>query len=113
VIDRQARPIVFVYIPRGVPSLDLELLNDNGGTVELFTRGVVTGSAWTSREVELGARGTQRIPLEDGEDGGIAAFTWIGFQFPVLYSVPQRWARSPAALLVPRAVAEADGLTSR
>jgi len=109
----EARPMVFVYVPRGVLSLDLELLNDNGGTVELFTRGVVTGEPFTSREVALGTRGTDVIPLLEGEDGGIAAFTWNGFRFPVLYSVPMLWARSPAALLVPRAVARADGLTPR
>jgi hypothetical protein len=108
-----ARPIVFVYVPRGVPSLDMELLNDQGGTAEIFTRGVVTGEAFTSREVTLGTRGTQVILLAAGEDGGIVAFTWNGFLFPVLYSVPQLWARSPAALLVPRAVAAADGLTPR
>jgi len=108
-----ARPIAFVYLPRGVPSLDLELLNDNGGTVRLFTRGVVTGAPFTAREITLGPRGTQVIPLLADEDGGLAAFTWNGFRFPFLYSVPMLWARSPAALLVPRAVATADGLTPR
>jgi len=31
--------------------------------------------------------------------------------FPYLYSVPMLWAKSPPALLVPRKIAESDGLT--
>jgi len=34
-----------------------------------------------------------------------------GFAFSFLYSVPLYWAKSASQLLVPRAIAEADGLT--
>ena len=49
-----------------------------------------------------------------GEDGNIAQITaGRNSQFPYLYSVPQLWAKTPSALLVPRAIAEADGLTPK
>jgi hypothetical protein len=40
----------------------------------------------------------------------VAQIAGNGFSFPLLYSVPQVWAKCPAELMVPRAVAAADGL---
>ena len=50
------------------------------------------------------------VVLEPGEDGTLAKISGNGFAFPLLYSVPSYWAKCPAELVVPRAIAEADGL---
>ena len=44
-------------------------------------------------------------------DGSLAMIQGDNFFFPFVYSVPTLWAKSPGALLVPRGIAEADGLT--
>jgi hypothetical protein len=63
-----------------------------------------------SRTVDISRRGTHRVTLEPGEDGNLAKIGGNGFAFPLLYSVPSYWAKCPAELLVPRAIAEADSL---
>jgi hypothetical protein len=67
-------------------------------------------SSKVSRQVDISKRGTHTIALKPGEDGCLARIEGNGFAFPFLYSVPSLWATSPAELLVPRAIAEADGL---
>jgi hypothetical protein len=111
----------WLYIPRGTKSLDLEVWDSSGvKTLTLFRRpaesrgpGVLVPAAGLSRTVDIGARGTHRIPLEPGETGMLATISGNGFAFPYLYSVPLLWAKSPAQLLVPRGVATADALTIR
>jgi hypothetical protein len=64
-----------------------------------------------SRKVSIGFMGVHAIALEPGEDGSLAMIHGDNFFFPFMYSVPTLWAKSPGALLVPRGIAEADGLT--
>lgn len=102
---------VYIYLPKGCRSLDLDVWDSqNRKQVQLF-RGISEKGLVPSREVDISERGIHRIALEPGEDGRLARIGGNGFSFPVLYSVPNLWAKSPAELLVPRAIAEADGLT--
>lgn len=102
----------YFYIPKGTKSLDLEVW-DNYQAKHLILRTALPDAkdATPPRDVDIGARGVHRIPLRPGEDGTVAMISGNGFAFPVLYSVPMLWARSPGSLLVPRAIARADGLT--
>jgi len=61
--------------------------------------------------VDIGAMGVHSIALEPGEDGSLAMIEGNNFFFPFVYSVPTLWAKSPGALLVPRGIVGADGLT--
>ena len=107
----------YFYIPKGTKSLDLENWNQtNRRKVQLYALAYKVTDQQTlahftpTREIEIGQRGTHRVKLEDHEQGTIAKISGNGFAFPLLYSVPIYWAKSPAELLIPRAIAEADGL---
>lgn len=102
---------VYFYIPKGSKSLDLEVWDHRKGKfIQLYT-GLPASKPTPSRRIDISEMGTHTITLNPGEDGTVAVVTGKLFAFPYLYSVPTLWAKSPAALLVPRAVAEADGLT--
>lgn len=101
---------VYVYIPKGTKSFDLEVWDASNVKKLTLYQGV---SSKVSRQVDIGKRGTHTIALNPGEDGCLARIEGNGFAFPFLYSVPSLWATSPAELLVPRAIAEADGLQAR
>jgi hypothetical protein len=101
---------VWIYIPKGTKSLDLENWFSAGRKQVQLHRGVNAKGVVKSRTLDIDRRGTHRIPLEPGEDGQLAQISGSGFAFPLLYSVPSLWAKCPAELLVPRAIAKADGL---
>jgi len=110
----------YFYIPKGTRTLDLEVWDSYGvKTVTLYRRptgqsgrgSLVPNPASLSRTIDIGTRGTHRIPLDPAETGALATISGNGFSFPYLYSVPLLWAKSPAQLLVPRDLATADGLT--
>lgn len=105
------------YIPRGTASLDLEVAGPANQVLVLYT-GLPGRGLTESRRVPLPQPGPHRVPLRSGEAGTVAhveraptASAGAPFFVPYLYSVPMLWARSPGALLVPRAIAQADGLT--
>ena len=101
----------YLYIPKGTKSVDLEVWDTYGAkTLVLYTGLPATGMK-ESRKVDIGKMGTHTVKLQPGEDGTVAMITGNGFAFPFLYSLPTLWAKSPAALLVPRGIAKADGLT--
>jgi hypothetical protein len=102
---------VYFYIPKGTRSLDLDIWDKAGNKFVHLYKGLPAGNAPLSRKVDVSTMGTHTVPLEPGEDGTVAMLTSNGFAFPYMYSVPTLWAKSPGALLVPRAIAEADGLT--
>ncbi len=103
----------YIYIPKGTKTLDLEVWDSyNAKTVTLYTSLPPTRGS-IARKVDISARRTHRIPLSPEEVGTIAAIHGNGFAFPYLYSVPMLWSKSPGQLLVPRKIAEADGLTAR
>lgn len=102
---------VYVYIPRGTRSLDLEVWDTGKYKFVTFFKGLPVKQLGVSRKVDISAMGAHTIPLQPGEDGSLALIEGSNFYFPYLHSVPGLWAKSPAALLVPRAIAEADGLT--
>ncbi|MEO6846754.1 MAG: hypothetical protein ABI254_05820 [Chthoniobacterales bacterium] len=103
---------VYVYIPKGTKSLDLDVWDlGKDKTLVLYT-GLPSSGLKESRKVDIGAIGTYTILLQPGEDGSFASFRGNNFSFPFLYSVPMLWAKSPTALLVPRSIAEADKLTA-
>ena len=100
----------YFYIPKETKSLDLEVWDaHNRKSIELF-KGVSEKGLIKSRNIDVGRRGTHRIELQPGEAGNLARVSGNGFAFPLLYSVPQLWAKCPAELLVPRRIATADGL---
>ena len=105
----QSRPVYF-YIPKGTKSLDLEVWDTGHKTLTVYT-GLLPQPATPHRDIDISSRGPHRVPLQPGEAGSIAKIAANGFAFPYLYSVPLYWATSPAELLIPRAVAQADGLT--
>ncbi|MBI1313573.1 hypothetical protein GC176_19960 [bacterium] len=101
---------VYIYLPKGTRSLDLEVWDAyNRKQVQLY-RGLKDGRLVPSRQVDVSSRGTHRVPLEPEETGTLAQISGNGFAFPLLYSVPSYWAKCPAELVIPRAIAEADGL---
>jgi len=97
----------YIYIPKGTRSLDLEVWDGYQYKKLTLYQGL---SGKVARQVDLSKRGTHTVALEPGEAGSLARLEGNGFAFPYLYSVPFLWAKSPAELLVPRAIAEADGL---
>ncbi|MFA5343554.1 MAG: hypothetical protein WC381_06290, partial [Kiritimatiellia bacterium] len=103
---------VYFYIPKGTPSLDLEVWASTGYKgIELYT-GLPGNGNWTpTRTVDITTLGTYRIALNPGEAGSVARIKQVAFQFPQFYSIPLLWAMSPSLLMVPRAIAVADGLT--
>ena len=102
---------VFIYIPRGTKSLDLEVWDTSNSKFVTFYKGLPNKNLVVSRKVDISKMGAHTIPIEPGEDGTVAVITGNNFFFPYLYSVPSLWAKSAAALLVPREIAKADGLT--
>jgi hypothetical protein len=111
------------HIPRGTQSLNFEVWDAQGIPnanlhLHLMQRpaavnmpgSLVPSEAMQSRSVAVNSTGTQVVPLQPGEDGTVGQFSMNGFAMPYLYSVPMLWAKSPIQLLVPRAVAVADGL---
>ena len=64
-----------------------------------------------TRKLDIHEFGLHRITLEASEDGSLGLIEQNGFAVPYFYSVPDYWVKSPSALLMPRAVARADGLT--
>ena len=116
IMIRGSNIVMYFYIPKGTKSLDVEgwQLQSNS-TLTLYK-----GFYWktpdvSQREIKIErAVKTYIIPLEKGEGGTIAKFTQRSvFAIPYLYSVPNLYAFSPSALMVPRAIAKADGLTIR
>jgi hypothetical protein len=102
---------VYFYIPKGTKSLDLEIWDTAGNKKLQLHNGLPSTGLRKTRVVDVSSRGTHVVKLEPGEDGSLAMLQSNGFAFPYLYSAPMLWAKSPAALLVPRAIAQADGLT--
>lgn len=102
---------VYLYIPKGIRSLDLEVWGPQNRRTLLLHTGLPTTGLTQTRSVDVGRSGTHVIPLEPGEDGSIAILQSNGFYFPFLYSLPSLWAMSPSQLLVPRSIAASDGLT--
>jgi hypothetical protein len=98
---------VYFYIPQGTKSLDMEVWGRNR-EIWLYSGMPATGLSRT-RVVDVSKQGTHKIPLQPDES--FVLLISDNFNFPYLYSIPLLWAKSPSALLVPRAIAEADGLT--
>jgi hypothetical protein len=103
------------YIPKGTRSLDFEMADKHAKVLRLHIGGPNTITE--SRQIELSTPGTIRIKLKLGEDGNLASFqrapsapSAAPFHVPYFYSIPMLWSRSPAELLVPRAIATADRL---
>jgi len=98
----------FIYIPKGTRQLDFETTSDARIALVLY-RGV-PGKEWRrSRKVNLAAWGPQSVELQPGEDGSVAVVEcWA---LPSFTSIPRIYAKTPSALLVPRKIAIADGLT--
>lgn len=103
----------YVYIPKGTKSFDVEVWDNYNYRQIIFHKGLPATGMTPTRTVEIKTRGTHRIALQPGEDGSMVTMLGAGFAMPHLYSVPMLWAKGAAALLVPRAVAQADGLTVR
>jgi hypothetical protein len=102
---------VYLYIPKKTRSLDFEVLWDFCPNFLTLYKGLPDKKPSVSRRVDIGKMGAHTVALEPGEDGTVAMFEGNNFYFPYLYSIPSFWAKVPSALLVPRAIAEADGLT--
>ena len=102
----------YFYIPKGIRSLDLEIWgpSDLKNTLVLHN-GLPSNGMKGTRSIDLTKKGTHHIELASGEDGSLAEIQSNGLCFPYLYSIPLLWAKSPSDLLVPRGIAEADGLT--
>jgi hypothetical protein len=106
------------YIPKSATSLDLEIGQKFGMfQTHINFYGDLTGKSKPKRAVTLTGAGLKKIPLEPGEAGALAAAYCTGgasgaWGMPNLYSIPNLWANAPGQLLVPRAVAQADGLTT-
>ncbi len=103
----------WIYIPKGTPSLDLEVWDSNNRKFVTLYKSLPPGRKNVSRKVDVSQRKTHRIKLSPDETGTLAEISGNGFAFPYLYSVPMLWAKSPGQLLIPRAVAAADKLTPR
>jgi hypothetical protein len=105
----------YFYIPKGTKSLDLEVsVSDKADKTLVFYSGLPATGMKESRRIVVSGIGAHRIALQPGEDGSLAHIEPASgdtFYFPYLYSVPLLWARSSDTLLVPRAIAKADGLT--
>ncbi|MFA7335085.1 MAG: hypothetical protein WC130_12460, partial [Kiritimatiellia bacterium] len=102
----------YFYIPKGTTSLDLESYYTLGyALIDLYT-GLPGNGNWTpTRTVNVSAHGLYRIPLNPGEAGSVARLRKLADRYPEICSIPLLWAVSPSLLMVPRAIAVADGLT--
>ena len=101
----------YIYIPKGVRSMDIEVWRAGANGKLLLHTGLPATGLHLTRTIEVGTLGTHTVKLEPGEDGSIATLEGGAIYFPFLYSVPDLWAKSTSQLLVPRQIAEADGLT--
>ena len=108
---------VWVYLPKGVTSVDFEQLSADASFEKTLTiyHGLPLTSDTPTRVIDISNPGTRRVALDPGEAGGLMRFDLGGASMavPYFHSLPLVWARSPSALLVPRAIATADGLTLR
>ena len=102
---------IYIYIPKGTKSVDVDVWDTYGGKQITLYNGLPAAGMTPGRTVNIESLGTHRVPLHEGEDGSIAYIGQNGFAPPVFYSIPGLWAKSPNALLVPRGIAQADGLT--
>ena len=108
---------LYIYIPKGAKTLDLEVWDGFNGKYITLYNGLpgknlkVSRDMNTDKTLDVSKVGTYVIPLKPGEDGSIARISGNGLGFPCMYSVPSLWAKSPGVLLIPRAIAIADGLT--
>ncbi|MEU6881427.1 hypothetical protein [Streptomyces sp. NPDC046712] len=103
---------VYSYIPKGTHSLDLDVWDQSGNKkLRIYSALLSKNPSAPYRDVDISAMKTHRIPLQPGEDGTIVRISGGTFGFPYLHSMPRLWAMSPAELMVPRAIAAADGLT--
>ena len=102
---------VWFYLPKGTKRLDFEIHDTHGGKTLVLHTGLPASGLKASRQLDVSRMGTHTVDLEPGEAGSLAMLRSNGFAFPYMYSIYPLWAKSPAALLVPRAIAEADGLT--
>jgi len=106
---------IYFYIPKGTKNLDLEVsVSDRIEKTLVLYAGLPSTGMKESRRIKISGVGVHRIRLQPGEDGALAHFEPVSgdiLYFPYLHSVPGFWARSPGALLVPRMIAKADGLT--
>ncbi|HOL35580.1 MAG TPA: hypothetical protein PKW86_06880 [bacterium] len=102
---------VYFYIPKGTKSLDFEVFDTYGAKILTLYTGLFPQEKEKIRRIDISKQATYTIKLNPGEDGTIARIEGNGFAFPYFYSIPQLWAKSPAALVLPRAIAEADGWT--
>lgn len=100
----------YFYLPRGTKTLDLETWDKTDRKNVEFLRYEPAKGLLVTRTVDISRRGTHRIPLLPNEGGTLARIAGNGFAFPLLYSVPQLWAKSPAELIIPRRIAQADRL---
>jgi len=110
-LEGLTQPEIYLYIPKGTKSIDMEVWDTSGVKTLVLYTGLPLAGLTQTRTVDVGQRGTHTVALNPGEDGSIAVLRGNGFAFPYLYSIPMLWAKSPSALLVPRAIAQADGLT--
>ena len=103
---------VFFYIPKGTKRLDFEVADTYKGKTLVLYSSLPGAGMKESRKIDCGKMGTYTVDLQPGEDGTVAMIRANGLGFPYFYSIPgSTWAKSPAALMIPRAIAEADGLT--
>lgn len=114
ILDGYGQEIWF-YVPKARTHIDLEIIEPlayPGAAQKL----VLYSDGTPSRTVDVSARGLHTIALGAGEAGNPVRFDPPpqgagGLNVPYFYGLPPIWARSPAALLVPKAVAATDGLT--
>jgi hypothetical protein len=106
---------LYFYIPNRTRSLHLDIWHEHGiRNLRIYSDLLSNNPKASYREVDISKLKTYTdIELQPGEDGTIAVISapTTFLQFPYLHSVPRLWAMSPAELLVPRAIAAADGLT--
>ncbi len=102
-----SRPCYF-YIPKGTTRLDIELHRQDQGILSLYT-GLPSKTWRRSRIMRVKGGQLHSIELTPEESGSVAVYEGRGF--PRIASIPQLWAKHPSALLVPAAIATADGLT--
>jgi hypothetical protein len=97
------------YIPKGAATLDLETWDTLPKSIT-FYKALPPVPANATRTVKLQElRKVTRVELQPDETGKPASLQMSGFTLPYLHSVPYLWAKSPDALLIPRAIAESDG----
>ena len=114
IVDGNGEGIWF-YVPNARTHIDLEIIEPltyPGATQAL----VLYSDGAPSHTVDVSARGLHTIALDAGEAGSPVRFDPPplgagGLNVPYFYGLPPIWALSPAALLIPAAVAAAAGLT--